>query len=875
MKKQYYIMLTIFFIVMSSLVLSQNFIKDFPGIPIEIGYDWWYTYRPETFSKMKEMGVDIIHGNLSEGWQLDTLRAYGLKIIPLKSFNNDWIQLYTDAKYTKWEAEGTPLEIGEATLEPDTTTEVIMGSNETYIRLKSVYAGLIDTLIKGPYYTQEVYYIVNNDGIPVEYWADFRMKLELNASFSDNVNSDLPLCILQVTQSRIYPNNSPPWTLECTYVIEQDTITRGMFNSLNEFNEFRLKYDLGRNDCQITAESDPAQYRMLFSDTNPRMLRSYIQFKVIWLGTPNYIPSLDRVIVSDQRGRDLKDPTKPAASNIISQACSTIVNNEDVIAGWFGIDEPHSIDNFEPIRVVDSILNSKSNDTRPAWFPMMTQWLGAWDNPANTLGTMGVNRVKEFYSRLGGKANIFQTYHLYDQPYETNYGGLYPCNCLDFRDKNIEYMVKNNYNLDYEQDKNFGVSIQCSKQVNTQAHLRDVRPWELLYNTNMALMTGAKYIQLYTYFAERELNDPNTIYTTTGMINSINYQLDYTDKYNMWRDTLKPRLHGLFGKTIKTIDPTQQLLNIIAGQFSGAEYISNIQASRADIPGENEYIAVYNDLGFFEKGDKEYFMLLNRWYNVHSKFKYTITINHPDGFNNYRITDYVDTTECFIQNGSYFVDTISKGDARLYSILPVVKHGGKLIANETISVPTTLTEDMTIENGATLYVNSIYTVKGNITVKNGGKIIGGSYGQIVFTNGKQLIIEGSVQINGTANNRLKLFYEPTTEIGIKVKQGADLIISHCDVMESVVGISTEPNFQSIKIENVNIVDCLGSGIGLIGPVNRHSEATPVVKNCKIMHCGIGISAANISELVIMQDSIMACNMGNICITCASSFHCWK
>lgn len=272
------------------------------------------------------------------------------------------------------------------------------------------------------------------------------------------------------------------------------------------------------------------------------------------------------------------------------------------------------------------------------------------------------------------------------------------------------------------------------------------------------------------------------------------------------------------------------------------------------------------DIGFFNErldSTKKYFMLLNRYYSTHDRFQ--IKLRDFTDFSNWKLTDYIEnTSQTLVINNlgnTSFNDTITKGDARLYSVLPVIKHGGNLIADETISAPTILHEDMTIEDGATLYVNSQYTANANIIVKDGGKIVGGSDGQIVFANGKQLIIEGNVQINGTANNRLKLFYEPTTDVGIKVKQGADLTISHCDVMESVVGISTEPNFQSITIENVNIFDCLGSGIGLIGPVNRHSEATPVIKNCKIMHCGIGISAANISELVIMQDSIMDCNMG--------------
>ncbi len=68
-------------------------------------------------------------------------------------------------------------------------------------------------------------------------------------------------------------------------------------------------------------------------------------------------------------------------------------------------------------------------------------------------------------------------------------------------------------------------------------------------------MFGAKFLDLYTYFAR---NREDSIYragTYTGMVNrSRAGNLYFTNKWYHWRDNIKPRLNGLMGRTIKKLN---------------------------------------------------------------------------------------------------------------------------------------------------------------------------------------------------------------------------------------------------------------------------------------------------------------------------------
>ena len=306
---------------------------DTTTIPI-IEYSFWWNYTdnsryPGAMDSMKAavdgmtMDLGLLDGTPHPGitidGQMNVIKSKGLHIIPQAVYNTgshlryDWVQYYTDARYTVWQPEG---EYGDTSyLQHDSNVmEELTDGDTTYIKLKPEQALGERKLLWGPYYSQYVYELTQGDTLnTTQYTAVFRMKLENNIpQYEDTTYSDdplTPICKIEVTQSRA----ATPWHIVSTYTIVDSIIKLSDFNYFNLFKNFDLIYTLENDSCQSDAPEEP-HFSVHAGDmaTNSGgydalKQRSYIQFKVIWLGDPNYLLSIDKVTVSDQKGRDVMD----------------------------------------------------------------------------------------------------------------------------------------------------------------------------------------------------------------------------------------------------------------------------------------------------------------------------------------------------------------------------------------------------------------------------------------------------------------------------------------------------------------------------------------------------------------------------------------
>ena len=80
-----------------------------------------------------------------------------------------------------------------------------------------------------------------------------------------------------------------------------------------------------------------------------------------------------------------------------------------------GLDEPGSIDSFEPIKIIHELVNSKSNGNHGLWITFGGSWSGRWDNWANIFGSYKLSMFEEFYKRVK-KGNIWCSQYLFDIP---------------------------------------------------------------------------------------------------------------------------------------------------------------------------------------------------------------------------------------------------------------------------------------------------------------------------------------------------------------------------------------------------------------------------------------------------------------------------
>ena len=398
----------------TSFSQAQDWIKEYPGIPLEAGLDWdWITKQNgaagnhAALDSMKLAGIDIVRLKLANLGKMDTITTWdssGFRALPFRSADisgnvYNWIQHYTDAKYSVWEAEGSSLGIDDAGLvqKHPSITETYNYQDATFVRRLGNIPNAIDTLTEGPYYIQDVhYYASQGDNCDtIRYKATFSLMLE-NNSPAPPYNPTDTICVLQVT----YSKNDSPFHLDTTIIIEERIVRRNKFDNLNVIDTVSIDYDLANTVQLESPDYLPDPQNTFKADLNCPGLRDdrkYIQFKVIWKGKsnpngmPQYLLSFDKVIVSDLRGRELVDPSSEARSNIEIQD-QKLIDFETDITGWMGIDEPVSIDIFEPIRIVKEILSTKTSNKRPLRIPFMGSWSGYWDRSDNIFGAMGKSK---------------------------------------------------------------------------------------------------------------------------------------------------------------------------------------------------------------------------------------------------------------------------------------------------------------------------------------------------------------------------------------------------------------------------------------------------------------------------------------------------
>ncbi len=380
---------------------AQDFIKNYDGIPIETGLHWaWVRNIPSAVDSMIAAGINIVrmeYDPVLYPEQLTYLNNKGLKIIPSKASGLNYIHYYTDAKYSIWQAEGFPSSFTDANLEYNQIIMDTIIENDTlsYIKLKQNFSDILDTLINGPYYRQDLMYYssLGTEYDTVDYRADFYLKLEsINV---DTVSDNTPICILQVTQSKAKTTQ----LLQCTDVIDSLVLTREFFTQLNTWYAPNITYRLRSFDCPNNDNGIPdiQPYRGFLDEnqsvtgTPKRQGSQYIQYKVIWLGNPDYTISIDKVVLSDDRGREfLVEDTLNTKAYILQQA-SALSPQDQLLTGWLGFDEPTSLDIFAPIKRVSSILDGYLNKATPLWLPWMGFWDGAFESRNNTFGSMSLS----------------------------------------------------------------------------------------------------------------------------------------------------------------------------------------------------------------------------------------------------------------------------------------------------------------------------------------------------------------------------------------------------------------------------------------------------------------------------------------------------
>ncbi|MBE0570720.1 MAG: right-handed parallel beta-helix repeat-containing protein [Ignavibacteriaceae bacterium] len=763
----------------------------------------------------------------------------------------DWIAHYTTCYYSKWEAEENQTDEARVGVKHKWGQQAFW--NDTVSCWSTI--GITDpknSIMFGPHYRQDKRYkrwlydtCYNQPGC-LSYTPRFRMALDNHGG----ANSDEDVCIIKVVFSYRYENTYPQDT---TFI--QRTLKVRDFDSSGGFDDFYLDPNtpLGRYEYPpefslpmkfSVAEGVPSPVGYIDSESF-----TGIQFCVDWLRDDTLCTLyIDYVEVYDNNGWNEYVETPGLITTRIQDYAASFNNQTwQNIRYWLGVDEPYSIDCYTPIRVVDELVRSVNPNT-PLVVPFNPTW--SWDN----YEINGEDEVSMFYNIAKPKRIT-----LSNNPCLEDYTTI--------RYEDFEFL---RFNLQRTSalDSNFWFNVQAEgyrtnyNEPNEDPEWciwRKPQPAELRAMVMLASAHGAKGI-FFKWFDSYVSGEGYCGTTLKDAI--VSPTAEGTELYYEIKNNLAPRLTGKLGKTLMGLDYT--------GEYIDMEY----QEQPPPQDNEHDYLSIQHygmsyfwHAGFFshkDYSDNKHFLLTNLRTNnaVESK----LIVSNNTSYHNISFTDIevgigrVDTTINYNSSIEYF-EEMPAGEGRLYRVAPVIKYGGRLLYDETISSTTTLLDEMTIEDDAVLTVNSNYNVDRTITIKDNGSIITTSGGTMKFYNNLSLIIEGSVTISGTAEHKLILdFLSPADSNGIIVKSGGSLTIAYCEIKNAGTGIFSELNADSLIVEYVDFIECEDNSISIAG--RSGEENVPIkINNCSIDNSEYGIFVNNTSSILIRWNEITDTDCG--------------
>ncbi|NWG29319.1 MAG: right-handed parallel beta-helix repeat-containing protein [Ignavibacteriaceae bacterium] len=781
------------------------------------GLPWRRTIQ-NYYDSFDSSGMNIVF-QYSDNNTKELLNDYEVIGTNYDTTTNDWIGYYATCYYTKWEAEQNQLDPTRVGFKH----EYGKAANWKGIQCWSTkdLASSADSLVYGPHYRQDNRYKSwqHGDRHDVRYFVRFNMALD-NPQSAD---TSLPVCKIKVVYryrkyySATTYDDSNLVFLEKTLKVKDfpDSGHFKYFNCDEPFPYYTYPKRFILPDYAGEIEQIPGE-DYTYSDSEDSL---GIQFVVDWLVEDPQVSGLtlyvDHIEVYD---RDWKERYIEELEQAVFRIQTYAANYSswDNLKYWAGHDEPYSIDAFAPIRIVDSLLyynpqllhrHRLLQTFNPYWTP---------DELIN-----GDTLLCQYY-RMANPEKLFIDFY----PFSPSY---------PFRGYDAEVLRKR-FQLCNQLQRGFWYMGQGFAEIlladSSWWVWRFPDPPELNATVMLALAHGSKGILFFTYDSWKYKGAiyglPPEWHYLKGLVDTLNGTIPVSDLWYLIRNNLAQRLKGKLGNKLMSLDYTGVYLPLRRyfnepGVFNTPPTVTERYLTLTEYTGESTPPPVHFHAGFFSRPGHEldnYFMLDNLI--TTDERKVWVTVEPPfSGYKNCRfrnVEGVFDTTFDGYSNGIVKLLTYPAGEGYLYQVAPVIKYGGRLLYSEATQPAMILEDDMTIENGAVLTINGVYSSKGNIIVKN-GSIMNGSNGKIQFAEGKKLIVEGNGTILSTSGNKLELIFTERQDdnvTGIMIQPGGSLSISNCKVADATIGIESLLNANYLYAQNVEFINCETHSISIAG-----------------------------------------------------------
>ena len=756
--------------------------------------------------------------------------------------STDYIMYYSTAWYSKWEAEEDQEDINKVGVKHSAgeVANWIDGNDTVSCWSTTGIATTKNKIVYGPHYHQEKLYKrwwyqpPESRYTRLKYIPRFRMALANRGNYLEND----PICNIYVVVRHCWVDENNHWGENLDDTLKGPiTLYASDFPSDSSFKDFYLG----------SPDSNWYQYRTEFRDnpydnkiSAPENLGRHwtdlyggqgVQFCVDWLRNDDkYTLYIDYIEVYDDEGWN--EYLNPQTQNQVITNIQTYAQNFSDWSNlkyWMGHSEPFSIDAYTPIKTVDAIIDSAfTGGILPR---LMTTFYPYWETLINNdvhleryyNSVIPEKLMIDFYPFLAGYTSArFDDWEFFRQQLQIA-SELQP---------GFYYWAQA---FGYHQGDNWLIWRQPDST-------------ELKAQTMLALTHGVKGIIYMAFDAYENYESQYGPYIHEGIIDTGKHP---TELYSVLKNNIVPRLKGKLGTSLMKLDYTGDYLQL--QREENEESATPVEEDYLTLsPGIPEDL-VYNwHCGLFIDStafDDKYFLLTNMITTNEKNIR--VKVQTPSSYPiNYRFRNVEGLFDTTVQAPNYLLKQITypPGEGYLYEFAPVIKYGGRLLYDETISNTTTLLDEMTIEDDAVLTVNSTFNVDKAITIKDNGSIITTSGGTMKFYNDLNLVIEGSATISGTPQHKLILdFVSPADSNGIIIKPGGSITISYCEIKNAGTGIFSELNADSLIVENVDFVDCEDNSISIAGR-SGEEDAPPIrIDNCTIENSAYGISVNN-SEL---------------------------
>ncbi len=484
---------------------QMHYLDDYEGIPIVAVYinADARDLTPQNFQSLRDLGAVGIASRIHDQAEYDLIVNNNLKVLPINIWgsgpNPSWVSYYSDAVYTKWEAEGNlgNLDTGEVQLQYDASIGNPFYNSVDETRGIVTKNSTPGKLIFGPAYLQNIKYPVmkiDDDGY-IPYTTTFKMKIE---KYDPSLDVDLaaPVCKIRVVAANPKVDGDPTYKDIESRILTVRDFVEGSPYGWGIWRKLLFNYDLRELENKVE-EAYRGVYPGSMDDPN-KFDSMWMEFIIDWAGLDNVKLYVDYVEVKDDKGDALKNQNSAKAQvyNLVS-----MYNNPAHVLGWMGLNEPRSIDNYEPIRIVDSLIQEASNHQLRYYATFNTGWKDVVGQNQPEYGDNGnVLKVIEFIHRTKIPYISFNLYN-YDYPYyPSERPDYYIANIDDYVIRNLKSLQEDNIPFAYStQSGNFYIR-DTATCINNFPNYHNPSSEQMMYHINLGLLFGMKELTMDPFF---------------------------------------------------------------------------------------------------------------------------------------------------------------------------------------------------------------------------------------------------------------------------------------------------------------------------------------------------------------------------------------